>query len=65
MARAPASRAGLVVMTTAREELGAPDATVVATGGLAELISPHSSVIEHVDPFLTLEGLRQIGRAHV
>ncbi len=43
-----------------REELGAPDATVVATGGLAELISPHSSVIEHVDPFLTLEGLRLV-----
>ena len=43
-----------------REELGAPDATVVATGGLAELISPHSSVIEHVDSFLTLEGLRLV-----
>ena len=43
-----------------REELGAPDATVVATGGLAELIAPHSSVIEHVDPFLTLEGLRLV-----
>jgi type III pantothenate kinase len=43
-----------------REELGAPDATVVATGGLAELISPHSSVIQHVDPFLTLEGLRLV-----
>ena len=42
------------------EELGAPDATVVATGGLAELIAPHSSVIEHVDPFLTLEGLRLV-----
>ena len=43
-----------------RDELGAPDATVVATGGLAELIAPHSSVIEHVDPFLTLEGLRLV-----
>ena len=43
-----------------REELGAPDATVVATGGLAELIAPHSAVIERVDPFLTLEGLRLV-----
>ena len=43
-----------------REELGAPQATVVATGGLAELIAPHSAVIEHVDPFLTLEGLRLV-----
>ncbi|MGB1506252.1 MAG: type III pantothenate kinase [Acidimicrobiales bacterium] len=31
---------------------------VVATGGLAHLISPVSSTIEHVEPFLTLHGLR-------
>jgi type III pantothenate kinase len=42
-----------------REELGA-DARAVATGGLAELIAPHSSTIETVDAFLTLEGLRLI-----
>src|SRR5919206_1794542 len=36
-----------------REELGAPDAPVVATGGLADLIAPHAATISSVDPFLT------------
>lgn len=40
-----------------REELGA-ESRVIATGGLARLISRESSVIEEVVPFLTLEGLR-------
>jgi type III pantothenate kinase len=39
------------------EELGGKP-TVVATGGLAELIAPHSKTIEEVDPLLTLDGLR-------
>ena len=41
-----------------RAELEAPDAPAIATGGLADLIAPHCAVVEHVDPFLTLEGLR-------
>lgn len=32
--------------------------TVVATGGLAELMVPYSRTIEHFEPWLTLEGLR-------
>ena len=42
-----------------REELGA-EAQAVATGGLADLVAPHSTTIERVDPFLTLEGLRLV-----
>lgn len=42
-----------------RAELG-DTAPVVATGGLAGLIAPHSETIERVDPLLTLEGLRLV-----
>lgn len=40
-----------------RDELGAP-ALVIATGGLAEVIARHSRVINDVEPFLGLKGLR-------
>jgi type III pantothenate kinase len=43
-----------------REELEAPDAPAIATGGLAELIAPHSRTISTVDPELTLQGLRLV-----
>jgi type III pantothenate kinase len=49
-----------------RAELG-DTAPVIATGGLAELIAPHSATIERVDPLLTLEGLRliwELNRVH-
>lgn len=40
-------------------ELGAR-AAVVATGGLAPVIAPETSRIQHVDPDLTLEGIRLV-----
>ena len=40
-----------------RAELGG-NPVVVATGGLAVLVSPETELIEHVDPELTLRGLR-------
>ena len=45
------------IVEAIRGELGA-DAPVVATGGLAELIAPHSKTIASVEPYLTLDGLR-------
>ena len=39
-------------------ELG--PATVVATGGLADLVAPHTDLVDHVDPWLTLHGLRVV-----
>ena len=42
-----------------RGELGV-DARVIATGGLAHLVAPHSRTIQEVDPFLTLDGLRLV-----
>ena len=39
-----------------QETLG--EATVVATGGLSSLIAPYAKSIDHVEPWLTLHGLR-------
>jgi type III pantothenate kinase len=53
--------AGLVdgLVRRFRSELGA-EATTVATGGLAALVAPHCETVQHVEPWLTLEGLRMI-----
>ncbi len=45
------------VVRRIREEWGA-DPLVVATGGLAPFLAPHSRTIDRVEPFLTLHGLR-------
>ena len=41
-----------------KEELGAPDARVIATGGLALLVSDQTNAIDVLDGLLTLKGLR-------
>jgi type III pantothenate kinase len=47
------------LVTRIRGELR-EEAPVIATGGLADLIAPHSQTIERVDPDLTLEGVRLV-----
>jgi len=41
-------------------EQGGKRPTVIATGGLANLIAQESTIIDIVDPFLTLKGLQLI-----
>mgnify|MGYP005855697633 CR=1 FL=1 len=42
-----------------RRELG-EDMRIIATGGLAGVVAAETDVIQHVDPWLTLKGLRMI-----
>ncbi len=42
-----------------RRELG-PDTKIIATGGLAEVVARETPVIQHIAPWLTLDGLRII-----
>ncbi len=51
--------AGLVdgIVGRMKKELS-PDAKVIATGGLAELVAPETRSIQEIKPHLTLEGLR-------
>lgn len=53
---------GAVDYITARmkQELGAPDARVIATGGMARLIAQEARSIDEIDGLLTLKGLRLI-----
>jgi type III pantothenate kinase len=49
------------IVAAIRAELG-HSAKVVATGGLAEMISRHTKVVDDVDPFLTLRGIDLVMR---
>lgn len=43
-----------------KQELGAPNAKVIATGGLAKMIAEESELVDETNELLTLEGLRII-----
>ena len=43
-----------------KEEQGWENPTVIATGGIAELIAKDTKYIQKVDKYLTLDGLRII-----
>ncbi|GBE03920.1 type III pantothenate kinase [bacterium BMS3Abin09] len=47
------------IISGIKKEIGG-ELTVVATGGLSGLVAPHLKVIDHLNPLLTLEGLRFI-----
>ena len=48
------------IISMMKKELGSEDIKVVATGGLSSLIHSETDSIDHIDKFLTLEGLRLI-----
>ena len=55
---AAAQAEGLVARI--RAELGAPNATVVGTGGLARTVARATDLFDAIDPDLTLRGIREI-----
>ena len=48
------------LVTRMKQELSAPDARVVATGGMSRLIAEMSSTITDTDAYLTLKGMQLI-----
>jgi type III pantothenate kinase len=48
-----------------RIEVEIGSCTVISTGGLAELITPFSARIEHIEPWVTLHGLRLVYEKNV
>jgi type III pantothenate kinase len=53
------------IVERVREELDAPDTTVIATGGLAPVVIPHCRNVDHYAPWLTLHGLRLVYEKNV
>ncbi len=43
-----------------KNELGMANIQVVGTGGMISIIIPHTNVVDHVHPWLTLDGLLAI-----
>ena len=48
------------IVSGMKEEMGCPDAQVIATGGMAHMVKNNSDVINVINPDLTLTGLRII-----
>ena len=48
------------IVTEMKKEIGCPDTKVIATGGMAHIVKNNSSVIDVINPDLTLTGLRLI-----
>ena len=55
---AAAQAEGLVARIKA--ELGVEDVPVIGTGGLARTVSQATDLFDHIDPDLTLRGIRNI-----
>ena len=51
---------GLVARLKAEHPDRAQKIHILGTGGLIDLMAPHTAVIDHIDPWLTLTGLRVI-----
>ena len=59
--------AGLVegLVRRIRQDGELANAPVIGTGGLIRIVAPHTSVVDHIEPWLTLTGLRLISeRVH-
>ena len=48
------------IVSEMKREMAAPNAKVIATGGMAHMVKSNSDVIDEINPNLTLEGLRII-----
>ncbi|MDR3051368.1 MAG: type III pantothenate kinase [Oscillospiraceae bacterium] len=46
------------LVTRMKQEIGDPATRVIATGGMARLVTPESAMIDQIDGLLTLKGLR-------
>ncbi|WP_420630646.1 type III pantothenate kinase [Candidatus Leptofilum sp.] len=51
---------GLVARLKAEHPDNAQKIHILGTGGLIDLMAPHTAVLDHIDPWLTLTGLRVI-----